>query len=134
MPSKANCPPLVFDQVGDDCKVALFPFPLKSVHVVPEPEYEADFPARRSSINPDEGTAAVTGKFKRPKFAVNTENAIKNLKAFCTKKAYLEPVLLPTKIFNGVEVLAPYAGPVGVATTVIGMAPRVDGFQVQVAE
>ena len=30
--------------------------------------------------------------------------------------------------------LAPYAGPVGVAVTVIGTAPRTDGFHVQVAE
>ena len=40
----------------------------------------------------------------------------------------------PTKIFRGVDVLAPYAGPVGVAVTVIGTAPRTDGLQVQVAE
>jgi hypothetical protein len=44
------------------------------------------------------------------------------------------PVLLPTNIFRGVEVLAPYAGPVGVAMTVMGTAPRTEGLHVQVAE
>ncbi len=40
---------------------------------------------------------------------------------------------LPTKIFNGFEIEAPKPGPVGVAETVIGTVPRVDGFQEHVA-
>ena len=37
-------------------------------------------------------------------------------------------------MLSGFDVLDPYAAPVGVAITIIGTAPRTDGFHVQVAE
>ena len=38
VPFRLKVPPLALLNVGDACHVAVFPFPLRSVHVVPDPE------------------------------------------------------------------------------------------------